>query len=650
MSEYFENNLKLLETVNPELAARLAARHFAKSSAGLPNGWSAKLTAAKSGAPVIELADETGKSIALSSRYEPVREATQIIEKHRPEFGERNFYAVIGFGMGYHVDELMLHIPPDSTLVIVEASEEVFYLAMSARDLSLVLSHPKLAIAASGNVEHAGDSIGRLFDLMKFKGLHVIEWEYYSDTPLKPVMNEYMIKLRAQLLQVAGNFQTMMAMGQAYTQNSLINFKYLVKDPVFNNLRGKFAGVPGIVVSAGPSLNKNAHLLKEIGNRGVVCAVDTAVKPLMKMGITPHIVATGDPQEANYKHLKSVRLPETYLICDPQAPPKTVSEWAGGRFFCSFGTRFFAWFDSRIDVGHVNVWGSVATIAYDIVLQMGCDPIIFIGQDLAFSWGRTYVKGTYFEDDDGKDMSVEDFVKTNQKVISRTDIYGNEVFTNRQMFAYCEFLLRRFAEPHGRRIINATEGGILKSENVETTTFRDAIDEHLKGGHDIAGMLAEAHSRGNGFRLPYLASEMDDLIGEFRRLLKASSKGYDYSKKLDELIETEDPYAQEVRDVYNKMVRLRKEIDGLVEAKPFLEMLNQAGLYKYFCRLKEIVLEEGKVDKPALKQMNDAFGVLFATCATTGAQLLPLFENARDELRDEIERLDRTAHAVAPGV
>ncbi|MCD6119029.1 motility associated factor glycosyltransferase family protein [bacterium] len=637
----FEKNMVLLEKANPELAALMSARHESGVALDMPAGWQARRFDSKTGLEGIELATSDERRVSLTSRYDPEREAEQYIERHSEDFGSRNYFAIIGFGAGYHVSRLVKDLCHDAMLVIAEASPEIFYHAMSIRDLSDILAYPRLALSVGDDPDVFVERCNRIFNVMTFRGLNILEWDYYVDTPFSEKYDEIRNKLRAQMLQVAGNLQTMMAMGHSYTVNSLLNFKYLVKEPSVKNLLGRFDGIPGVVISAGPSLSKNAHLLKEVGDRALICAVDTAVKPLLKMGIEPHIVATGDPQEANYRHLKGVVMPNTSLVCDPQAPIKTVSEWAGNRFFCSFGTRFFHWFESRMDVGRVDVWGSVATIAYDLVLQMGCDPIIFIGQDLAFSWGRTYTEGTYFEDDDKNDMSVEAFEAKDKRLIKMKDIYGNDVPTNRQMFAYFDFFQKRFAEPHGRRIVNATEGGIMHGPNIEVDTFQNAIDKYCTEVNDIKGMLDEAYGEGNSYRLVYVSREMDRLILEFRNMMKYAKKGYKFSEELGKLLETEDFDSAEVREAYNRMIRLRNDMDRLNEAKPFLEMVNQAGLYLYFTRLQNIELPNGAIDKDAILQINKAMNVLFASCLSLSAQLLPHFENARDDIGKIIAGKDK---------
>ena len=45
--------------------------------------------------------------------------------------------------------------------------------------------------------------------------------------------------------------------------------------------------ITGIVVAAGPSLNKNIKELKRAKGKAFIIAVDTALKPLLREGIIP---------------------------------------------------------------------------------------------------------------------------------------------------------------------------------------------------------------------------------------------------------------------------------------------------------------------------------------------------------------------------
>jgi hypothetical protein len=114
---------------------------------------------------------------------------------------------------------------------------------------------------------------------------------------------------------------------------------------------------------------------------------------------------------------------------------------------------------------------------------MGCDPIVFVGQDLAYTGGRAYAPGTVYEDSlvklsaDGKSIGHEwcdTMRKTHESAPSklsegqRTEqirAWGNEGFVySTGSFGHIRLWLERVAALMGRaeggaRLINATEGG-----------------------------------------------------------------------------------------------------------------------------------------------------------------------------------------------
>src|SRR5262249_26078794 len=59
----------------------------------------------------------------------------------------------------------------------------------------------------------------------------------------------------------------------------------------FMVLEGKYRGVPAFVVGAGPSLDKNGPLLQEAARKGIVMAVNTSGRALVRHGVTPQVLA-----------------------------------------------------------------------------------------------------------------------------------------------------------------------------------------------------------------------------------------------------------------------------------------------------------------------------------------------------------------------
>ena len=77
------------------------------------------------------------------------------------------------------------------------------------------------------------------------------------------------------------NLKTRSVFSKRYYQNILDNLPHLVSCPGIFSLENKLQGVPGILVSAGPSLDKNLPLLKTASKRALIIAVATAFRPLL---------------------------------------------------------------------------------------------------------------------------------------------------------------------------------------------------------------------------------------------------------------------------------------------------------------------------------------------------------------------------------
>ena len=120
----------------------------------------------------------------------------------------------------------------------------------------------------------------------------------------------------------------------------------------------------------------------------------------------------------------------------------------------------------------IRAGATVAHLSFYAAEIMGCDPIIFIGQDLSYPSNITHIHGTPIDE-------VGQFQDLKEKGMLKKieDIYGNEVYTDAQMFGYLQQFEKDFYGSPAK-IINATEGGALK-ENTELMTFRGAIDKHL---------------------------------------------------------------------------------------------------------------------------------------------------------------------------
>lgn len=638
---FFQSNLDLLRKVSEPLAAKMDVFH---SVHGEPLNFAGfTLEPARNGALTVKCVDEE-RNFYLHSPYDPQREAMQFADAALAQAPESSFTIFFGLGLGYGVLETITRLPAKHRVMVFEPHWELFYLAFCHRDLSLLLTRPFTTVSCEPSMQGAMLSYMNLFELASFTGVRLVSNSVFERLPQAHYFSEFAQRVRYEMTMVSGNVQTLMVMGEMQQMNIILNFPHVLDNPPFKHLLGAFKNRPAVIVSAGPSLEKNMHLLKQLDDRALIIAVDTTTKPLLAAGITPHVVVSGDPQEANYRHLKGVDLPHTYLITEPQSPVATLTTWTGPKFICSFHDNAMQWVDRVLgNRGRVLVWGSVAVMAYDVAVKVGADPIVFIGQDLSFPGGRTYAKGTFFETEEKRELTTDELKREGTVLIDMVDIYGEPVKTNRQMYAYFNFLLNRFEDPEaaGRMIINATEGGILKSDRVTVMPFAETIERYMTQPSDIWGTLIQAHAQGNAINYTNLLLELDTLLSALREAHMNCLQAVHEIRQTLGAIQADDdslPAKQEVLEHYNRVVRLRNQLVRNIEAGRMIEMSNHAGIYSFAQGVKRVEPDENGYNNEFIKRACYHYHTLYVTTRDGTARLIPLFEAARAAAKERAQQ------------
>jgi hypothetical protein len=269
-----------------------------------------------------------------------------------------------------------------------------------------------------------------------------------------------------------------------YLTNVLRNVPAIVDGHDVQALSDAYRGVPAIVAAAGPSLDSALPALADLRDRAVLFAVDTALRPCLTAGITPQFVVGADPSTANARHFQW--LPEcanTWLIAE-SALDRSATQVFDGRtlFFRVSRHHPWPWLQQwGCDAGQIDMWGSVLTAGFGAAVLAGCDPIIFAGADLAFTAGQPYARGTTYEFDwacgEALGVALHDWWKTQtQRAESRTepDLRGRDTMTTTSMVSFRDWLAARM-QRSGRRVINATGGGILRGAGVIPGTIAEAL-------------------------------------------------------------------------------------------------------------------------------------------------------------------------------
>ena len=201
--------------------------------------------------------------------------------------------------------------------------------------------------------------------------------------------------------------------------------------------------------------------------------MQTTLQPLLEMGVEPHFVTSLDYHEICTRFFE--KLPPTIrteLVAEPKATSAIFqheprpADAARQRLRRGPAARDEARARRRLPAG-----ATVAHLAYYLAEHLGCDPIIFVGQDLGFSDGLCYAPGTSYEDVWRPELSRfctvemkqwEQIVRERFILRQIPDYQGRPMYTEERLFTLPPAVRARLPAIERATIIDATEGGAAK--------------------------------------------------------------------------------------------------------------------------------------------------------------------------------------------
>lgn len=568
MADLFEKNVKFIEQRWPHLAELVVSPAAVKAS---PISFEV-VPSRLSGKPTLKL-EVSNKKLYIHSAYDPESEAQRWAQGL--ELKGIRYLGVFGFGLGYHVQELTRAWPALDRIVVVEPSLGTLRAACAAVDLEQVFERGRVELTlvdSRPGEDHASSArrleqcLGPLFRVGQLDAVQFVEFGPYP----RLFLEEYRL-LRSVCAslgrQVRINENTILFFSQMWPQNIFANLVYTATSPGVIRLFGRFQNRPGIVVSAGPSLNKNLHLLREAKDRAVLLCVGTALRALLKEGIFPDLVVTLDGAEANYRHFAGLEV-DVPLVFVPTAHYRILQEHRGIKFVVGSGNPLIEWVCRFTEPkGQLSMGGSVAHSAFDLALRMRCDPIILVGQDLAYTDGLTHAKGTVYEGQTVQGGKGTFFVE---------DVFGGQVLTDHVLNGFrlwFERALSSFAS--GRRVIDATEGG-ARIAGTAIMTLREALDRYCREQFAVKEVIVSAAAE----PVPVaevasgLLRALEEALASLRHLGRTGRKGAALAKALELEYAKSRAETQAVRKLLSRMERVDKQLRQS-EASALLQLVLQ---------------------------------------------------------------------------
>ena len=580
----------------------------------------------------VRFTDADGASRWLYTQ-DPVAHAKKAVDKY--PIGPEGVVVLLGFGMGYLTQELLLRMDKGHVLIVCERSEALFRLAMERVDLRPLLKDPRVEFVVGDHPEQL-DKLLATHSVKYMLTSRLVTLRQGSACRIDPVGYEKIqerVNDKLKVYQV--NKRTRLGLEHLMLKNSLANVHQVMRMPGVNRLKNLFRGIPAIIVSAGPSLQNNLAVLKAAQGKAVIIACDTVLRLLVPNGITPDLTVTADPQETSYRKFRDIPIDRnSYLVCHPINYPDMISTFAGGRFAIGSSMGVFRWLSKyweekgQVDIGSQ----SVAHMAFNLACLIGAGPIIFIGQDFCFYDNKKYAghlsKGSPWEKRMQRGLT---------KTVSGRDIFDQPVETE-NLFLSFKVLMEDLIKRSKVTCINATEGG-LGLKGATLMTLHDAVEQYgLPDGIDVKGKIRAVCDETIQVNLPGMRHELAQTKKQAEELLRDSQKILKYVRTARQ-VTRRTPAGPEAYGALSE--RLEKRTAKFKEKEKFLNMLGEYTVALELYMTSQRVLEIDSVEDPAerFKKQVTRAGVYYRGLLRV---LKPFVAGVKTVLErlDDIEALD----------
>lgn len=535
---------------------------------------------------------------ALCSRKRPLQEAAVLVEKVTA--ASCGIAVITGFACGYHVAEAARKLAHGGLVVVLETDLPLLRAVFERIDCTAWLEGGNVIILTDPADEGAlAQTISGVEHLVGM-GVAVIDHPP-SKARLGPDAARFVDRFVAVAKAARTTLITTLAQSSTTLRNLTQNLDHYTAAPGIADLAGVCAGRPAVVVSAGPSLQRNMRLLAQpgIAERVVIIATQTTLKTLLAAGIRPHFVTALDFHEISgrfYQGLTEQDVQGIQLVVEPKVNPAVTSAFPGVIRCCNdpFLDELLGP-DLARNLGTLPSGATVAHLAYYLARHLGCDPVAFIGQDLAFTDNLYYSAGAAIHDVWASELGPFTTLETREweriararnllRTVPSHD--GRPLYTDEQMSTYLIQFQRDFKidAARGLTVIDATEGGAVKHGAApmplaeflaryvptEAPPIPNLLPASLPA---TAGSTAEpddpvAHRRA-------VRQRVRDLISDVRRVRSGSAEAV---KLLQQMLEHHADQPR-VNTLISRLDALRARVTAIRPAFTLVERLNQRGVY-----------------------------------------------------------------------
>ena len=586
------------------------------------------------------------KDKLVHNKLNPLGEANEIFSM--AENNPVSIHIIYGLGLGYLFQ--LASIKSEGTVVLYEPDLNLLWFAFTLVDFSSNILKSNTFITST--FEELSEIIHQKSGM---KNIPVL----LSSTSQKEFNPQEFDTLVKKLQDMVGTF----SLDLKYTQEKFYpslkmliqNIPNLLQETPLIKLKNIYQNKTAVVISAGPSLDKNIETLKKYRDRFILITVGTAVKTLYANDLTPDFICIIETYNSS-RQIEDLDLNNVNFITEPYSNP-ALRNFKFKKVYSHISNNTpINHFWSEICEENIEEYYSKGTVSYtalNCARILGCSKIILVGQDLAYIEGQCYSKDSAY-----KNLSCQYNNTTNRWEINADNFeqFAKAISPSQDPLVREKVALNRLQNLNNSLYyVKGINGDMIPTESVYAT-FVKVLEDFTQIFNDrryINTSLVGAQI--NGFENLSLEEALkdSDIIND----IKLSTQfEYDKNKIINKLktklseLKTAIPIIEEgkknSKNINNDLKRYRMINTNILKLlkKSSINYLNLTTDFINNSKLFEYIITADKIDLDYEMKMLKEF--TFENVSNINSKLAVFYENTENKIL-EIERLINESIASA---
>lgn len=546
----------------------------------------------------------------------------------------KSIFVIYGFGDVRYLKKIITKYP-ENLFFVYEPFEYVIVNQMYKYDISNLLEKENLYIFTGKNRKQELRTY--MGSIITYDNYHYLNYGVIPNYIKADIKEYYAFKETIDyfICNEVESARLMITSEKERGRNFLFNLNDFLYQAGIKQLKESFMkykidDYPAVIVSAGPSLDKNIGELSKYRHKAFIVGVNASLKVLIRHNITPDIMLSHDSAISDFTPFYDDNINKIPLLTSITADYRVVQKNRARRFFGYENNPYINEIAKKVNVKliEIDTGACVANAAFAFVQAMGFKTIILMGQDLAYTNNK--VHAGHRDDENEINTDEKDYIMVN-------GVCEKEVPTDAIMCVYRRWFEDRIKDYQDLNVINATEGGAF-IEGATHMKLKEALSKYCVGKElDFRKIIDEseyAFTEGERNKANSIIRMTEENIDNSKKKILESKKIYE---QIDELNRKQKYGTSKFKKYVEEAGKFERKIEQNMDMELIKLFVNKAEIsVKNKMRKKEgSTYEEIKLVTDLGMELLDGYALACDKLKETWEEVHTLIEESENERANE---------------